>query len=427
MKKSTFILFLIFAYGIFFGCSTSNDSNGNSTITVVPSPPTNLAGTVISTTQINLSWTDNSTNETGFKIERKTGTGIYAIVGTLNTDNQSYNDLGLTPNTTYTYRVYSYNAVGNSPTYSNEVTLTTNSQQSTPVLTTTNASAITTTTASSGGNITSDGGSTITARGVVWDTAHNPTTILSTKTFDGTGTGIFSSSLTNILAGVTYYVRSYAVNSSGVGYGNEITFTALSCNTGNVIYDVDGNTYNTVTIGAQTWMKENLKTTKFNNGDAIVNLTDATAWYNTTEPAWSYYNNDTAMNNIYGKLYNTITVLDNRNVCPCGFRIPSSTDWSTLYNNLGSEPLIVADKLVENGTAHWISNNTGNNQSGFTALPGGYRNYGFSATFMGLGYDASFKDINKWGPDISLDSGFMFSQSSANPSSLGTSIRCIKN
>jgi hypothetical protein len=72
-----------------------------------------------------LSWTDNSTNETGFKIERKTGAGNYTLIATVNTDIISYSDLGLTPNTTYTYRVYSYNATGNSPTYSNEVTLTT--------------------------------------------------------------------------------------------------------------------------------------------------------------------------------------------------------------------------------------------------------------------------------------------------------------
>ena len=121
--KKLLLYFLSFL--VLYGCSTSNDSNGNSTTTVVPAPPTSLTGTVISTTQINLSWTDNSTNETGFKIERKTGTGTYAVVGAVNADILTYTDLGLTPNITYTYRIYSYNAAGNSPTYSNEVTLTT--------------------------------------------------------------------------------------------------------------------------------------------------------------------------------------------------------------------------------------------------------------------------------------------------------------
>ncbi len=116
----------IFVLTVIVGsCSTSTDDNGNSNTTVVPFPPTGLTGTVASTSQINLSWTDNSTNETGFKIERKTVTGNYAVVGTVNQDILSFSDTGLTPSTAYTYRVYAYNAVGNSLTYSNEVSLTT--------------------------------------------------------------------------------------------------------------------------------------------------------------------------------------------------------------------------------------------------------------------------------------------------------------
>ena len=91
--------------------------------TVVPVAPSNLTGVVGSSTQINLSWTDNSTNETVFKIERKTGSGTYTIVGTTATDITTFSDAGLTTNTNYTYRVYSNNAGGNSLTYSNEVTL----------------------------------------------------------------------------------------------------------------------------------------------------------------------------------------------------------------------------------------------------------------------------------------------------------------
>lgn len=124
MKKEVQRVVALLSVILLFSCTTSNDSNGNSTTTAVPLPPTNLTGTVFSTTQINLSWTDNSTNETGFKIERRTGSGIYAVVGTVNADVLSFNDIGLTPNTTYTYRVYSYNVAGNSSTYSNEFSLT---------------------------------------------------------------------------------------------------------------------------------------------------------------------------------------------------------------------------------------------------------------------------------------------------------------
>ena len=122
MKKS---LILLLAITLLYSCSTSSDGSGNSTTTVVPVTPSALVGTVASATQINLTWTDNSTNETGFKIERKTGPGTYAIIGTAAPDVTTFNDSGLTPSSTYTYRVYSYNAVGNSPTYSNEVSVTT--------------------------------------------------------------------------------------------------------------------------------------------------------------------------------------------------------------------------------------------------------------------------------------------------------------
>ena len=106
---------------VIFGCSTNN----NGTVTVVPLAPTNLTGSVISTTQINLSWTDNATNEDGYKIERKTGTGNYAVVGSTGSNMTTFSDLGLTPSTSYTYRVYAYNSAGNSIQYSNELTLST--------------------------------------------------------------------------------------------------------------------------------------------------------------------------------------------------------------------------------------------------------------------------------------------------------------
>ena len=121
MKKILSLFILI----ILYSCSTSTDENGNSNTTVVPLPPTGLTGSVLSPTQINLTWTDNSTNETGFKIERRTGSANYTVIGTVNQDVLNFSDSGLTPSTTYTYRIYAFNAVGNSLTYTNEVTLTT--------------------------------------------------------------------------------------------------------------------------------------------------------------------------------------------------------------------------------------------------------------------------------------------------------------
>ena len=110
--------------------------------------------------------------------------------------------------------------------------LITNEELVSPTVTTdTPITSITQTTASGGGNVTSDGGALVTARGVVWDTAINPTIALSTKTSDGTGTGSFSSSLTSLTCNTLYHVRAYATNSLGTSYGSDVTFTTSACNT----------------------------------------------------------------------------------------------------------------------------------------------------------------------------------------------------
>ena len=131
---------------------------------------------------------------------------------------------GLSPNTMYYVRAYATNSAGTA--YGNEVSFTTNPIVA-ATLTTTAVSQIAATTAVSGGNITADGGGAITARGVCWNTSTNPTTANS-KTTDATGTGVFTSNLTNLLPGTTYYVKAYATNSAGTAYGNEVTFKTLA-------------------------------------------------------------------------------------------------------------------------------------------------------------------------------------------------------
>ena len=124
MKFSLFALTFSF---LFFACQKSDDGNGNSTVTAVPLPPIDLISNAVSATQINLSWTDKSTNEDGFNIQRKSGIGIFTDIATVGKDVTNYSDNGLTSETTYIYRVYSFNNVGNSPTYSNELSITTGS------------------------------------------------------------------------------------------------------------------------------------------------------------------------------------------------------------------------------------------------------------------------------------------------------------
>lgn len=129
---------------------------------------------------------------------------------------------GLTAGTLYYVRSYATNSSGTS--YGTQVSFTTASITVPVLAATTAASSVTGTTASSGGNVTSDGGASVTARGVCWSTSSNPTTSDS-KTSDGTGTGTYTSSLTGLSGGTQYYVRAYATNSAGTAYGTEINFT----------------------------------------------------------------------------------------------------------------------------------------------------------------------------------------------------------
>jgi len=235
---------------------------------------------------------------------------------------------GLTASTTYYARAYATNSVGTA--YGTEISFTTtNTALALTTLTTTAISSITTTTASGGGNISTDGGATVTARGICWSTAPNPGIALSTKTSDGTGAGTFSSSITGLAPNTNYYVRAYATNSVGTAYGNQQTFTTLPAS--NTITDIDGNIYPVITICNQVWVQKNLNVSRYSNGDPIPNVTDNLQWATLTTGAWCWYNNDSATYAaVYGKLYNWYAVNDPRGLAPAGWHIPSESDWNKL-------------------------------------------------------------------------------------------------
>ncbi len=155
---------------------------------------------------INPTLSDNFTNN-------GSGTGSYTS-----------NINGLTPNTTYHVRAFATNIAGTS--YGNDIIFTTNALTLLTV-STTMVTDITHNSATSGGNITNDGGSLITARGVCWNTTNNPV-VIDYHTIDGTGNGVFTSNITGLLQGTTYYVRAYATNSVGTSYGDEISFTTVT-------------------------------------------------------------------------------------------------------------------------------------------------------------------------------------------------------
>jgi uncharacterized protein (TIGR02145 family) len=238
-----------------------------------------------------------------------------------------------------------------------------------PVLTTVTVNSVTPTTASSGGNITNDGGAKITARGLCWSTAQNPTTD-DNKTTDGSGTGTFESAITDLTVNTTYYARAYATNSVATSYGNELSFKTFAGS----VTDFDGNVYFTVIIGTQTWMAENLKTTRYGNGDLIGTPNPPTldiSGESTPEYQWAYDNNESNVL-IYGRLYTWYTVSDSRSISPVGWHVPTDIELATLINYLGTES--AGAKIRETGTGHWESPNTGaTNETGFTALPSGMR------------------------------------------------------
>jgi len=305
-----------------------------------------------------------------------------------------------------------------------------------PNLTTTEASAIASATAIIGGNISSDGGSEVTARGVCWATTANPTTANS-KTSDGTGIGIFTSSLTGLTENTTYYLRAYATNSTGTGYGNEITFKTLT-SISPIIFnpdlsygtmtDNDGNVYKTITIGTQTWMAENLKTTKYRNGDAIPNLTGD--WSVLVTGTYCWYNNDAATyKNPYGALYNWYAIADSRNIAPVGWHVPTDAEWTTLTTYLGGES-IAGGKLKETGTSHWSTPNTGaTNNTGFTALPGGDRSY--DGTFHNNGYNGYWWSSAEYSASSAWYRGMRYDYSRVSRYSdfkyWGFSVRCLRD
>ncbi|MBE9469141.1 MAG: fibrobacter succinogenes major paralogous domain-containing protein [Bacteroidetes bacterium] len=152
-----------------------------------------------------------------------------------------------------------------------------------------------------------------------------------------------------------------------------------------VLKDIEGNAYDVVKIADQVWMAENLKTTKYNDGTDIPLVEDGAEWSNLTSPAYCWYNNDEAsFKNPYGVLYNWYTV-ETGNLCPTDWHVPTDVEWSILIDFLGGES-VAGGKIKEIGTAHWNTPNEGaTNEIGFTALPGGFREFSFGQ-FKSIGY-----------------------------------------
>ena len=326
---------------------------------------------------------------------------------------------GLSHAATYYVRAYATNSEGTA--YGNQVQFSTSAMP--PEVTTSEINDITGTSAIGGGNVTYDGGSPVTVRGVVWSVNENPNVDDSDGiTTDGNGSGEFTSELTGLDRETTYYVRAYAENNAGRAYGDQISFTTYY----GTVTDEDGNVYITVGIGTQEWMKENLRTSKYSDGKEIPNLIGSNDWENDSTGAFAWYDNNESYGDAYGAMYNWYAV-ETGKLCPTGWRVPTNTDWTRLTDYLGGMS-VAGGKLKETGTSHWQAPNTGaTNETGFTALPGGFRL--FNGSFSPLGSDGywwSSTESNENARYVSIgyNSGSLVRGGTIK--SMGFSVRCIK-
>ncbi|MDD2297287.1 MAG: FISUMP domain-containing protein [Sphaerochaetaceae bacterium] len=360
------------------------------------------------------------------------------------------NITGISPNTTYYVRAYATNAKGTA--YGEQKTFTTNAEQTTPTVTTGEITNITTTTADCSGNVTSDGGSSVTARGVCWRTSENPTTSDS-KTTDGTGVGDFTSNLTGLSPSTTYYVKAYATNSKGTAYGEQKSFKTNQEEEGTTFTDSrDGIVYETVTIGEQVWMAENL---------AYLPSVVGPATGSYTAPYYYVYGYDgtsvatakaTTNYQTYGVLYNWPAALT---VCPPGWHLPSDEEWTELetylanngYNydgSTGGDDIRAKIAISMASATGWDADNfafagtIGNtnaaydayrNKSGFTALPGGYRYVSGPFYRIGLsGYWWGSTQANSnyaWTRLLHYDSSYVYRAGTSK--AYGFSVRCVRD
>ena len=207
--------------------------------------------------------------------------------------------------------------------------------------------------------------------------------------------------------------------------------TSSEDNKTGTVTDIDGNVYQTVKIGDQWWMAENLKVTHYRNGDAIPNVTDETEWVSLTTGAYCNYDNDVNKVATYGRLYNWYSVTESRNIAPTGWHVPTDAEWQTLVDYLGGDA-VAGGKMKETGTTHWRIPNTGaTNESSFSVLPGGYRCLEEEYEYESLGYTALFWSSTEdgssraWSRELHCDNSEVEHESYDKKE--GFSVRCVRD
>ena len=205
--------------------------------------------------------------------------------------------------------------------------------------------------------------------------------------------------------------------------GTGTTTNKLKISGAGTVHDIDGNIYPAVTIGTQTWMGANLRTTKYADGTPIPNITDNTTWANATAGAYCYFDNCTGYKDTYGALYNRRVVLDASGLAPNGWRIATQDDWNTLITYIGGAAT-AAYHLKESGDTHWLTGNAGVDTYKFSALGSAHR-YSTDGTFSTLKQTGYFQDDTSAYYYMVYNSNSIYS-STTTALDQGYPIRCVK-
>ena len=289
-------------------------------------------------------------------------------------------------------------------------------------------------------------GAGVFERGVVWSSSPNPT-VSSSKSVAGSGGFGFTHTFPLTNTTTVQYARAYARTTAGVYYSTEKSFTTVPwnrCPGTPSVTDIDGNIYNTVQIGTKCWTQSNLKVTRYRNGDTIPTGLSNSAWQNTTSGAYTIYNNSPVNDVLYGKLYNHYAVTDSRGLCPTGWHVPSDGEWNVMVKYLDPNADTVcgncwqssiAGGLLKSTTTQptpggWNPPNTGaTNSSGFTALPGGLRDFigdFFNMAFNGVWWSSSvLSGSNAWYRILTSDYSYILRYNGNR--TYGFSVRCCRD
>jgi len=235
----------------------------------------------------------------------------------------------------------------------------------------------------------------------------------------------------NMLTNQMEVVLQSGVETHGLSEITNVTFSTSasnSCGSITSVTDIDGNVYPVVEIGSQCWTKENLKTTKYADGSVIPNITDSVQWIELSTGAWCNYENSAGNDAVYGKLYNWFTVADPRNLCPSGWHVPTNAEWTILTDFLGGET-VAGGKMKT--TTGWQAPNTGaTNESGFSGLPGGIRDFldGSFDVIGNIGYWWSSTEFNTYGAwDRDLGYSYGSAGGGGGYKRNGFSVRCLRD